>query len=174
MVVMKRVFSWRPGRGFTLVEFVIVIVVIGILAAVVVTNLGARAQHSVTTQADQFRRDLSRAQLLAISQGKRLKLTVTATSYSVCLASTATCDATGAMSDPTLDTPSGKFHVALEDPVRFTQGAGTYYFDSLGRPITVAGALLTAAMSFGLNGAGRSNDATVAVLPITGFAQIAY
>lgn len=159
--------------GFTLVELVITIIVMGILSAVVLTNIGAKAQHSVTAQADEFRRALSHMQLLAISQGVRLKLSVVAAGYSVCTALTATCDAASAINDPATGAP---FSVALTDGAAFTSGTGNYYFDSLGRPVSAAtgAALVTGTTSFSLNGVGRATDVTVAVLPITGFAQTAY
>jgi len=165
------------GGGFTLIEFVIAIALIGIMSAVVLINLNTRNQHSVTTQADEFRRALSHMQLLAISQGARLKLTVTSTNYSVCAAATVTCNAASAILDPTMDNPAsaGRFSVALTDGASFTLGTGDYYFDSLGRPVAAAAGttLKPGTTTFKLNGVGRATDVTVTVLPITGFAQTA-
>lgn len=167
---MTRITSIR-STGFTLVELIIAIILMGILSAIVMININAPAQHSVTTQADQLRRDLSHMQLLAISQGVRLKLTVTSGNYSVCLASAGTCSVTNAINDPAT---GQNFSVNLTDPVTFTQGVGDYYFDSLGRPVLAAsGAALSSGTSpFTLSGSGRS--VTVSVLPITGFAQTTY
>lgn len=159
--------------GFTLIELVITIIVLGILSAVVLTNINAKAQHSVTAQADEFRRNLSHLQLLAISQGGRLQLSVGSGGYSVCTAATATCDTASAINDPATGAP---FSFALTDGAAFTSGTGTYYFDSLGRPVAAAtgAALVTGTISFNLNGVGRATDVTVSVRPITGFAQTAY
>ena len=162
--------------GFTLVEFVITFIVIGILSAVVLTNFNARIQHSANTQADEFRRNLSHLQLLAISQGVRLKLTVTSSNYSVCTASTSPCNSGSALTDPaaglsTAPTAGQTFSVTMADGVSFTQGAGDYFFDTLGRPVTAAtGSTLKPDMSpFTLRGSGH--DVSVTVLPLTGFAQ---
>lgn len=176
MTTINRKFAGNRARGFTLIELVIVIVILGILSAVVVTNIGAKAQHGVTTQADEFRRNLSHAQLLAISQGARLKLTVELGSYSVCLAATVTCNPTiGAIIDPATGLP---FSVTLVDDAAFIAGAGPgdYYFDSLGRPVadSTTATLRTTTSTFKLNGAGRATEVTVTVLPITGFAQVVY
>lgn len=179
---MNHNFSGSRRRGFSLVELVIVIVVLGILSAVVITNIGAKTQHSVTTQADQFRRNLSHLQLLAISQGARLKLVVTPAtlptpdSYSVCLADVVTCDSSTALPDDPVS--GGRFSVNLTDGVKFTDPAVAtpYYFDSLGRPVQDAtgSALVSGTTTFKLNGVGRATPVTVTVLPITGFAQTNY
>ena len=174
---MTRVTSIRSA-GFTLVELIIAIILIGILSAIVMTRINAKAQHSVTTQADQLRRNLSHIQLLAISQGARLKLAVAAGNYSVCPALTvdAECpgnNATNAIGDPAT---GEKFSVNLTDGVVFTQPPGYYHFDSLGRPVSGAtGATLVLGTStFRLNGVDRNTPVIVTVLPITGFAQTSY
>ena len=145
----------------------------GLMAAVATTTISAKAQHSVTVQADQFRRDISHLQMLAISQSRRLKLTVSATGYAVCAAATATCNAAGAISDPMT---GQAFSVTLADGVQFTGGTGNYWFDSMGRPATAASgvALAGAVTNFTLNGVGRATAVTVAVTPVTGFARTTY
>lgn len=176
-MAMARNAEFR-SRGFSLVELIIVIVVLGILAATAMISIGAKAQHGVTTQADQFRRNLSHLQLLAISQGGRLMLKVETTGYSVCNAGTANCDL--ANSGNAIDDPAtgAKFSVALAEGVRFTSipGTGSYYFDTLGRPVQDAAgsALVAGATSFNLNGVSRPTAVTVTVLPLTGFAQTNY
>ena len=162
-----------PCVGATLIELVITMVVVGILSAVVVANLDASAKHSVTTQADEFRRALSHLQLLAMNQGSRLKLSVTSSAYSVCAAATSPCNASSAITD----TATGNaFSTTLVDGASFISGTGDYFFDSLGRPVTAAtgASLITATSTFALNGVGRATAVTVTVLPITGFAQTAY
>lgn len=161
---------YSRSAGFSLVELVITILLIGILSTVLLINVTAKAQHSVSVQADQFRRNLSHLQLLAISQSARLRLTVTSGNYSVCLASlNASCTMGNAIFDPAT---GNKFSVDLTDPVTFTQGTNDYYFDTLGRPVLAGSSLKTDTSSFTLSGGGRSVN--VSVTPITGFAQTAY
>lgn len=161
-------YSRCRRRGFTLVELVIIIVVTGILAAVIVVNFSVKSQHSAVTQADELRRNLSRIQLLAISQGARLKLTVTSTGYSVTSCPTSAC--TGAVADQATGLP---FTVGpLDDGVTITSGTGDYFFDSLGRPVLAAtDATLSPAYTNPLTVNGNGNCIDVTVLPVTGFAS---
>jgi prepilin-type N-terminal cleavage/methylation domain-containing protein len=165
----------RRSGGFSFIELIVTLVMMGVVSAVAVINIRAQDQHSATVQADQFRRNLSHLQLLAISQGARLKLTVASTGYSVCLAATATCNAASAITDPAT---GAAFSVTLTDGVQFTAGTtgSPYYFDSLGRPVSTAttAALVTGTTTFSLNGVGRATAVDVTVLPITGFAQTNY
>ena len=156
-------------RGFTLIELVITLVMMGILSAVVVTDISARAQHSVTTQADQFRRNLSHLQMLAISRGARLRLTVAAggAGYSVATCATSACTTRSALVDPET---GANFSVVL-DGVTLSPAGNILDFDSLGRPQS-GGSLITATRSYTLTGSGRS--VSVTVLPVTGFAQTSY
>ena len=171
--VLKHNVRGNPARGFTLIELVIMVVIIGTLSAVLVLNFNSQNMHSVTVQADELRRDLSHLQLLAISGQGRLQLTVTANSYAICAATVTTCNAASAI----IDTSTGaSFSTTLTDGATFTSGSGNYYFDSLGRPVTNAtsGALLPSTSSFQLNGVSRDKPVTVTVLPITGFAKTVY
>lgn len=170
----------RKSSGFTLMELVITIVIISIMTAVVLMNIGAKAQHGVTTEADMFRRDLSHLQLLAISQGVRLQMTVTSGGYTVTSCSTINSgngNCTGAFTDPA--TGVG-FSVTLTD-AHFTTGTGisgpgNYWLDSLGRPVSAAtgATLLSNATVFKLSDGSSSRCVTVTVRPITGFATTDY
>jgi MSHA pilin protein MshC len=158
-------------NGFTLLEFVIVILLMGILSVTVALKFSALNQHSVTIQADEFRRNLSHMQMLAISKYQRLRLSVNAGDYTVATCSSSTCSATTPLTDPAT---GQDFKVTLTDGVTFISGAGsTLDFDSLGRPQT-GGTLIAnnPARSYTLGVTGRS--VTVTVLPITGFAQTGY
>jgi MSHA pilin protein MshC len=162
----------RRSGGFTLIEFVITTIVIGILSAVVMIGVSARTGHRANVQADEFRRNLSRLQLLAISQGTRLKLTVTSSNYSVyCLANIpGICTIGSLIKDPVTQE---LFSVNLTDGINFSAGLGSYYFDSLGRPVAAAtgASLVTGTSTFSLNDAAGKVTVNVTLTPITGFAQ---
>lgn len=163
----------RNGGGFTLVELVITIVLIGVLSTVVITNIGARTQHSVTAQADEFRRNLSHIQLLALSRSQRMRLFVNGggTNYTVVSCTTSACTATTPVSDPAT---GGNFSVDLIDGVTLAPFSDALYFDSLGRPRRSDGGLITdiPARSYTLSDGHRS--VKVCVAPITGFAWTKY
>lgn len=148
-----------PMRGVTLVELVVVVVVVSILAATVMIGFNSNKQHGVTVQADQFRRDLSRTQLLAISQGKRLRLTVVPADYRVYECPNAACAS-----------PS----IVVMGPVTLTDAAftasSTLDFDTLGRPQT-GGSLIDTSPARAYTLSGSGNCVNVTVLPITGFAS---
>lgn len=156
------------SKGFTLVELIITIIVMGILSAVVLTNLNASAQHSVTIQADELRRNLSHVQFMAISQNKRLRLSVNdaGNNYTVTACINAACAVPAAVTD--LATGEN-FSVNLKDNVTFAAANRNSIldFDSLGRP-QVGAVLIAAIRTFTLSGSG--NSVSVSVRPITGFA----
>ena len=172
---MTKMLSTMPSTsqfsnsGYSLVELVITIIVIGILAAVVLPNMDALGQHRVNTQADEFRRNLSHIQLMAISQSQRLRLTINAagTNYSVFSCANAACAAPVAVIDPNT---GAIFSVNLTNGVTLAPVNNNLDFDSLGRP-QAGGALIAAipARAYTLSGSGR--NVTVSVLPITGFAS---
>jgi type II secretory pathway pseudopilin PulG len=153
-------------------EFIVVTVMIGILSAAVMTNMQAGFRHSVTTQADQFRRNLSHIQMLAISRGSRLRLTVnaTGTNYTVVSCDTSACSTTSSVTDPATGL---NFSMNLTDGVTLAPTSNTLDFDSLGRP-QAGGSLITTipARTYTLSGSSRSVQVTVQ--PITGFAQASY
>ena len=140
-------------------------VVIGILSAAAAIWLTARTAHSATVQADQFRRNLSHIQLLAISTGARLRLTVASDSYTVTSCPTPSCSPTNPVTDPA----SGQnFSVSLTDGV--TLSGTTLDFDSLGRP-QLNGNWITSNTTYTLSGSGTCVD--ISVRPLTGFASAA-
>lgn len=166
--------SWERNilrNGFTLFEFIIVMLIIGILSAMVVVQFNARKEHLATVLADQFRRDLSHIQLIAISQSKRLELSTTSGGYSVGVCTTSTCTVTTPLTDPAT---GSIYSVALTDPITGLPSGvtmappGTFDFDSLGRPHSGGGGpLIATTMTYTFSGSGR--NVSVNVWPITGF-----
>lgn len=166
--------SQHPPRfgGFTLIELVVTMLLIGTLSAVVMNRISSKDQQSVMVQADLLRRNLSHLQLLAISQGLRLRLLVASGAYTVTSCPDLNCAAV--VKDPATGA-SFTVNVASNDDgsasgVGFSSGTGSYYFDSLGRPVAAwtGDALNTASIPLTLKGSSRCVQ--VNVLPITGFA----
>lgn len=157
--------SCNAYRGFTLVELVITIIIISVLSAVAISNITARNQHSVTVQADQFRRALSHLQLLAISQSLRLRLSTSSTNYTAVSCTTSACTSTAALTDPAT---GQSFSVDLTDGAAIAPANNILDFDSLGRPQS-SGSLKITTSTYTLSGNG--NCVQISVLPITGFAS---
>ena len=161
--------------GFTLIELVVTLVIMGVLSAVVIANMNAQSKHSATAQADQLRRDISHIQFLAISQDRRFRLSVASTgsSYTVYFCDTPTsCPTTNTVTDPAT---GQNFSVTLTDGVTLSPAPDNLDFDSLGRPQS-GGNLISnnPARTYALTGGGSNHNVTVTVLPITGFAQTTY
>ena len=151
--------------GFTLIELVIVIVIISILTVTVMMSFRSNTQHNVNLRADEFRRAVSHTQLLAISQGKRLRMNITTGGYTVVECTNTACSTvSGTITDPATGEP---FEADLTKD-NITATAATIDFDSLGRPQS-AGAPLTSKTEVTLTGGGHS--VKVEILPVTGFAK---
>jgi len=65
----------RNKDGFTLIELIMVIVIIGILAWVAITKYSARSDISLETAADMIKSDIRSVQALAMSQHASKTLT---------------------------------------------------------------------------------------------------
>lgn len=170
----------RPPKslGYTLVEAIVVLVVIGILSTALFARTDAVTKRSVPDQADLLRRDLRHIQSLALTFGIALRLNISSNGYNVtCLANVSPCAiAGGILIDPT----SGQlFSIVLPTGVTMTAvnslnaAAYTVDFDSIGRPI-FSGTLIkdNPARTFSLSGASKTSN--VYLRPITGFAEVSY
>ena len=122
--------QWQ--RGFSLTELVMVMVILGVVATYAVTRGGSPSAATGSAQAQEFARDLRHAQMLAMTWGKALVVTVTGSGYSVACA---TAGAAPCNASPVIDPARGAaFAVALTNGA--TLGPGSVRFDSLGRPST--------------------------------------
>ncbi len=150
--------------GFTMVELVLVLVLIGILSAFVVSKAMPRAGESTAGyQAVRLANDLRHTQMLAMAWGRNLNFVATSGSYSVSCASGVSPGPCA--SSPVLDPGhSGPFDVALENvTLAVVTGPNPLTFDIVGKP--------SAAASFTL-AAGGVTLATVTVAANTGFVTV--
>ena len=74
-----------PGRAFTLIEILVVVVILGIAAAIVVPAIGSRSDLKATSAARMIMADLIYAQNRSISQQKKhyVRFDKTAQTYEV-------------------------------------------------------------------------------------------
>ncbi len=162
----------RQQQGFTVVELVIVIVVVAILSVYLAQRAYTPGEATLVSQAERLARDIRHMQMLAITWGKSLRLTVTTGvngSYNVrCVtAGVAPCDVI-----PVIDPATGLgFSVSLQNNAVLAVAAGPNPrdFDSMGRPVE-AGAVTATSSSYTLT-VGTS-VATVTVSPVSGLVSV--
>ena len=161
-------------KGFTLIELVMVLVLIGIMAAVVIPKLGNMTGTKAAAFMDKLRADIRYAQNLAMTRNLRSRVYFNGTGgapasgYAVVSDTTSTCSA---FIDP-----------VIGGPVRVTLGTGDYAniaivpgmncleYDALGRPYNCTIAPAPAACSTTLSGmviTVQASAATVGTLTIT-------
>jgi len=76
----RRSRSAIRGRGFTLRELIIVLVIVGIISAIALTRTG-NDPVMLSTQVNQLAGDIRYVQALAMTQGQRYRINLTATGY---------------------------------------------------------------------------------------------
>ncbi len=156
--------SRRLPGGYSLLELTLVLVVLALGAGAVAPRIAGVADAGLNVQADRLRRDISRVQLMASSQGMRLRIVSAGSSYAISCIAPVSC-AGNVMVDPETGEP---FVIILERDVLFSSN-GVLDFDGLGRPVDDA-ALVAATTSIALT--RGSHAAKVEVLPLTGLARV--
>jgi len=137
-------------RGFTLVEMVVVIVILGILAAVAVPRIIGRGAFDELGFADQVRASIRYAQKIAIAERREICLVFTANS--VALQRTVAPAIPGSACDPA-------------NPVNLPGSSAPYIVAAA--PITGIG-LASAPAGFGFDGMGRPVPNAAASVTVTG------
>ena len=189
----------KCNRGFTLVEIIVVIVLLGILSIATTIGINAYSQRSVFNQAYQLQKDISHIQALALANNLALRLTFSQstsqsgfTSYRytvICRTTTASSPCTSQNAIPINPVTGQLFDVLLTDSVilQATIGASTTIatlpvsvdFDSVGRPASASGLIATEPVNtFRLSTAntlpakGNTAPAIVTLHPLTGFSSV--
>lgn len=150
-VMARRQFLLVLRAGFTLIELVIVIAVLGIMSAYFLANDASNAELSLPSQAQTMASNIRYTQTLAHATGNRMRLSITTGANGTYTRScvTGTCDSVT---------------VALEKNVVLGVVSGypsTIDFDTLGQPSAEARFTLT-------SGSAK----TVKVEAITGFVTV--
>jgi len=124
----------RPQRGFTLIELVMVLVLLGILAVYAVPRMINTGDFYARGFHDQSLAYLRYAQKTAIAQRRTVCVTLSSSGISLSMASTAgsnTCAAT-------LPGPNGEAALSARSGVAFSSTLSNFNFDALGQPVTTA------------------------------------
>ena len=136
----------RAQRGFTLVELIVVLILVGVLAVIAIPRFTGVASFNTTGFTDRVMASLRYAQKQAIAKRRNVCVAFTATTVSFTFASTA-----GSVSacNTNLTGPAGQnpFSIAPENQsvVTFAAVPAGLTFDALGRPIVTATGLPLAA-----------------------------
>jgi MSHA pilin protein MshC len=125
-------------KGFTLIELVMVIVLLGILAAFVAPNLGNITSTKAGAFSDKLRADIRYAQNLAMTQNQRVRVTFAANSYSITIAGNPIADPATGRNYPVTLGVGDYAGISLAN----TFGGSYVEFDSLGVPYDGGGVLL--------------------------------
>ena len=149
--------AFMSHKGFTLIELIMVIVLIGIIAVFIAPRLGDMTSTKAAAFRDKLRADIRYAQNLAMTRNQRGRVTFTANSYSVTIGGNPAFDpARGGNLSVTLG--SGDYVGLSFTAIGFT---GSYVeFDSLGVPYD-GGGTLAAAKSVTVTGGGSNYSVTV-------------
>lgn len=159
----------RHSRGFTLVELVLVIVLVGVLSAVAIGRLAGPDVFKARAYSDQIMAALRMAQKTAIAQNRPVFVSLNVSSVAVCFnaACTSRVRAPGGNNDgsaPSLAACGGSaIHYCVGAPGGITLTAPvalpyTFYFDQNGRPFQSADPL----------GSDTSTFATLALTVVEG------
>lgn len=153
----------KKWHGFTLMELLIVLVLVGILSGYVVLKTNDADSLLLQGYANRFAQHIKHAQMLAMSWGRPLTITVSSTGYQVSCSSASA--ASPCNSTPVIDPATGQgFIVSLSDSVSLLD-TGTIEFDPLGRPLQ-SGSLSAVASQWRV--VKGSFQVTVKVNPISG------
>ncbi len=125
----------RCSRGFTLLELVIVIVIVGVMAFVAVPRLSGRSGFDSRGFYDKSAAVVRTAQKTAVAWRRNVFVCVSGTQVTVGTPNTCATPLIG---------PSGS-NLTESAPSGVTLNATTFGFDGLGRPVNSAGVLMTSA-----------------------------
>lgn len=125
-------------KGFTLIELVMVLVLIGIIALFVAPRLGNMTTTNAGAFSDKLRADIRYAQNLAMTRGKRTRVQFIASIYSVTQDTSVAGDCTGPFPAVTDPAGSGVLLVQINTGsyagITINASMLCLEFDSLGRP----------------------------------------
>jgi len=163
-------------RGFTMVELILVIVLVGIVSAVAMTRFFDRTVYDAATAAEQLRAILRYGQKLAIAQNRSVFVQLAPNRVALCFANENPCGAANQVpapggenswSDATRAACGVREWMCEGRPATVTTNINgnanpnTIRFDALGQPLAAA-ADQAAALTVTIAGGGGTHTVTMA------------
>ena len=131
----------KRSRGFTLVEFVVVLVLVGILSAVGMGKMASRQTFDSLGYFDSVRQAVQYARRVAVAQRRTVCVGVSASALSMSQASSAgssSCD-TGVIDPAT----GSVFNLVVPTGITLCGSTASFQFDALGRQSSGAAVTLS-------------------------------
>ena len=129
-------------KGFTLIELVMVLVLMGVIAVIVAPKLGDVTGTKASAFKDKLKADIRYAQNIAMTRNRRTRVNLTNTIYSVTLDNSAAnnCSSFAAVEDPAgAVTLSVALDTGSYTGITITPSIGCLEYDSLGSPYNCVG-----------------------------------
>jgi MSHA pilin protein MshC len=142
----SHVWPRHPQRGFTLVELIVVMIIIGILSAIGAARYFDRRGFDSAGFAEQTRAMLRFSQKLAIAQNRLIYAQLNGSTVALCFANTSPCPVTDqvpAVGGASGCTPNTWYCLAPPRTLAYSvspASASTVCFTALGQPGVAAGA----------------------------------
>ncbi|MDH5513390.1 MAG: hypothetical protein OEY27_09295 [Gammaproteobacteria bacterium] len=162
MASIRGIRSTRRS-GFTLVELVAIILLVGVLAFTVVPRFLTKGSIDVSVKAEQLANDIRFTQSLAMTSGRSNRIELTATTYKITTSTGGPVvhPATGSAAAISLNNVSlGNYNPPLTNGYLAFDGKGVPYFN------IVTGSVLTTPATIRLTAGSYTRD--VVVSPQTG------
>jgi MSHA pilin protein MshC len=158
-----RLGSPMKEAGFTLMELIIVLVVVGVLSAYAMMRNSSSSTFSLLSQAQTLAGDIKHVQSMATVWGKSLTITATGGANGTYTVSCTTAVAAPCNTNPVINPATGTaFTISLEKGVVLTPSQGTLVINSLGKPASAAQYVLSSG----------SVNVTVDVAALTGHVTV--
>ena len=143
-----RTVPCRPVRGFTLIELVMVIVLVGVLAVAVVPNLSILKSFDEAGYRDKVRGALEYARKSAVSQRRNVQVTLAANSLTFRVANDVSDVAAGStyprdLTLPVADRACAATNMVCAPSGVTMTGTASVTFSPLGRPSAAAAYTVT-------------------------------
>ena len=132
--------SFPRARGFTIVELIMMMIIVGILAAVAAPRFFNASDFQSRGFADQVQATLRYAQKEAIAQHRFVCVSFTSNSITLTINTTATCPGGNLVSLSGSTTTSITANPAS---ITFAALPAVFYFDALGKPSFAANQTIT-------------------------------